>query len=105
MNGRAPFGTHPVDFIGALPDSGRVFIRSVTADGSFKDGNFQLSEVAEIREKMGRACNWPTVSDEPTTGTIKPSQTRYRGASRHNYTDSSARSLKGQATKSSAYKY
>ena len=38
MNGRAPFGTHPVDFIGALPDSGRVFIRSVTADGSFKDG-------------------------------------------------------------------
>ena len=75
MNGRAAFATHPVDFIGALPDSGRVFIRSVTADGS-QGRNFQLSEVAEIRDKMGRACNWPTVSDEPTTGTIKPSQTR-----------------------------
>ena len=37
-NGRAAFATHPVDFIGALPDSGRVFIRAVTADGSNKDG-------------------------------------------------------------------
>jgi hypothetical protein len=38
MNGRAAFATHPVNRIGALPDSGRVFIRAVTAVGSNKDG-------------------------------------------------------------------
>ena len=76
MNGRAAFAPHPVDFIRALPDSGRAFIRALTADGSNKDANFQLSAVVEIREKIGRACNWPNVSDEPTTGTIKPLQTR-----------------------------
>ena len=72
MNGRAAFAPHPVDFIRALPDSGGAFIRALTADGSNKDANFQLSAVVEIREKIGRACNWPNVSDEPTTGTIKP---------------------------------
>jgi Type VI secretion system VasI, EvfG, VC_A0118 len=76
MNGRAAFAPHPLDFIRALPDSGRIFIRALTADGNNKDANFQLAGVSEIREKIARACNWPSVSDEPTTGTIKPSQSR-----------------------------
>ena len=76
MNGRAAFSQHPVDFIRALPDSGRVFIRAITADGNNKDANFQLADVSEIRDKIARSCNWPSISDEPTTGTIKPSQSR-----------------------------
>jgi hypothetical protein len=76
QNGRAAFAPHPVDLIRALPDGGRVFIRAITADGNSKDVNFQLSGVSEIRENVARACNWPGVSDEPTTGTIKPSPSR-----------------------------
>ena len=59
MDGRAAFAPHPVDFIRALPDSGRVFIRALSADGNNKDANFQLAGVSEIREKIARACNWP----------------------------------------------
>jgi hypothetical protein len=76
IDGRAAFAPHPVDFIRALPDSGRVFIRAIPADGNNKDANFQLAGVSEIRDKIARACNWPSASDEPTTGTIKPSQSR-----------------------------
>jgi hypothetical protein len=76
MNGRAAFSQHPVDFIRALPDSGRVFIRAITADSNNKDANFQLADVSEIRDKIARSCNWPSISDEPTTGTIKPLQSR-----------------------------
>jgi hypothetical protein len=76
MNGRAAFAPKPEDFIRALPDSGRVFIRTIAADGNNKDANFQLAEVSEIREKIARACNWPNVTDEPTTGTIKRLQSQ-----------------------------
>jgi hypothetical protein len=50
MNGRAAFATHPVDFIGALPDSGRVFIRAVTANESNKDGLPALRGSRDQRE-------------------------------------------------------
>lgn len=71
MNGHAAFAPHPVDFIRALPDGGRVFIRATTADGDNKDANFVLGDVSAIRDKIARTCNWPGTSDEPTTGTIK----------------------------------
>jgi hypothetical protein len=76
MNGRAAFAPKPMDFIRALPDSGRVFIRAIAADGTNKDANFVFSGLSDIREKLGRACNWPNVSDEPTTGTIKRLQSQ-----------------------------
>ena len=76
QNGRAAFAPHPVELIRALPDGGRVFIRATAADGNSKDANFQLSGLSEIRENVARACNWPSVSDEPTTGTIRPLQSR-----------------------------
>ena len=75
MNGRAAFAPKPEDFIRALPDNGRVFIRALTAAGETKDTNFILSGVSEIREKIGRACNWSSTPDE-TTGSISPSQKR-----------------------------
>jgi hypothetical protein len=75
VNGRAAFAPKPEEFIRALPDSGRAFIRALTAAGETKDTNFILSAVSEIREKIGRACNWPSIPDE-TTGTINPLQRR-----------------------------
>jgi hypothetical protein len=45
-----------MDFIRALPDSGRVFIRAIAADGTNKDANFVFSGLSDIREKLGRAC-------------------------------------------------
>lgn len=76
MNGRAAFAPRAMDFIRALPDSGRIFIRALGADGTNKDANFQLAGLSEVREKIARACNWPSVSDDPTTGTIKSPQSR-----------------------------
>ena len=75
MNGRAAFASNPEDFIRALPDNGRVFIRALTAVGVTKDTNFILSGVSEIKEKIARACNWPSVPKD-TRGSINPSQKR-----------------------------
>ena len=58
MNGRAAFAPNAVDFIRALPDTGRVFIRATAANGTNKDTNFILSGVSEVRDKIGRICNW-----------------------------------------------
>jgi hypothetical protein len=76
MNGLAAFAPKPEEFIRALPDSGRVFIRALTAAGENKDTNFVLSGVSEIREKIGRACNWLSTPDE-ATGSINPLQKRH----------------------------
>jgi hypothetical protein len=76
MNGRAAFAPKTEDFIRALPDKGRVFIRAIAADGNNKDANFQLAGVSEIKEKIARVCNWPNATDEPTTGTIKRLQSQ-----------------------------
>ena len=74
-NGLAAFAPKPEEFIRALPDNGRVFIRALTATGENKDTNFILSGVSEIREKIGRACNWSSTPDD-ATGSINPSQKR-----------------------------
>jgi hypothetical protein len=42
MNGLVAFAPKPEEFIRALPDSGRVFIRALTAAGENKDTNFVL---------------------------------------------------------------
>ena len=75
VDGRAAFAPKPMDFIRALPDDGRVFIRAVDADGKNKDANFVLlgSGLSEIRDKIGRACSWPSLPDE-ATGAINPSR-------------------------------
>jgi hypothetical protein len=75
MNGRAAFASNPGDFIRALPDNGRVFIKAPTAAGATKDTNFILSGVSEIKEKIARTCHWPSVPED-TTGSTNPSQKR-----------------------------
>jgi len=75
MDGRAAFAPNPMDFIRALPDNGRVFIRAVAADGQNKDTNFKFADVSEVRRKIGRACNWSNTSDE-STGAINQPEAR-----------------------------
>ena len=65
INGRAAFAPEPMDLIRALPDNGRIFIRAVASDGSNKDTNFIISGTSAIRDKIARACNWPSTSEEP----------------------------------------
>jgi hypothetical protein len=75
MDGRAAFASNPMNFIRILPDNGRVFIRAIAADGQNKDTNFKLSDVSEVRDKIGHACNWSSVPDE-STGTINQPEAR-----------------------------
>ena len=64
IDGRAAFAPNPVDFIRALPDNGRIFIRGIAADGKTKDVNFKLSGLSEIRDKIDRSCKWSGMPDE-----------------------------------------
>lgn len=72
MDGHAAFAPNPLDFIHSLPENGRVFIRAIAADGQNKDANFKLSDVSNVRNKIGRACNWAPVPDESTGTTSTP---------------------------------
>ena len=72
MNGHAAFAPNPADFIRSLPEIGRIFIRAIAADGQNKDANFKLSDVSNVRDKTGRACNWAHVPDELTGTTSTP---------------------------------
>ena len=65
INGRAAFAPKPMDLIRALPDNGRIFIRAIASDGSNKDTNFIISGTSAIRDKIARACNWSSTSEEP----------------------------------------
>jgi hypothetical protein len=57
VNSHVAFAPRPEDFIRALPDNGRVFIRALLPGGQTKDTNFILSGVSEVRGKIGHACN------------------------------------------------
>jgi hypothetical protein len=72
MDGRAAFAPKPVEFIRSLPDSGRVFIRALAADGQNKDVNFRFAGVSEVRDKIGHSCNWPSEPEESTGATGLP---------------------------------
>ena len=52
MNGFAAFAPKPEEFIRALPNSGRVFIRALTATGENKDTNFVLSRDRARRKSV-----------------------------------------------------
>ena len=58
-NGLGVFALAAVEFIRALPDNGKIFIRVTTFDGSTVDGAFTLGKVSEIRDKIAADCHWP----------------------------------------------
>ena len=74
INGHAAFAPKPMDLIRALPDNGRIFIRAIASDGSNKDTNFIISGTFAIRDKVARACNWPSTSEEPVGSVPTPKE-------------------------------
>jgi hypothetical protein len=67
-NGAATFAPAPVQFIRALPDGGKLFIRAHGYGGRSVDGEFSLANVSEARDKISRACNWEAAA-KPTKAT------------------------------------
>jgi hypothetical protein len=57
INGRAAFAPDAVAFINALPDNGKLLIRTTRSDGKVKEGNFDLGAVSEVRRKIAHACD------------------------------------------------
>jgi hypothetical protein len=76
MNGRAAFAPDAVALIRALPDDGKLFIRATRFDGKTKDGNFNISAISEIRNKIARACDWPDAPGDDPIGSIDHSERR-----------------------------
>ena len=60
-DGSAVFAPSAIPFIRSLPDKGKLFIRAFGYQGKTADGEFNLGDVSEVREKISRACGWPAV--------------------------------------------
>jgi len=58
-DGQAVFAPSAIQFIRALPDKGKLFIRAFGYEGKNADGEFKLGNVSEVRQKIALACNWP----------------------------------------------
>src|SRR5262249_38022030 len=61
-NGQGVFAPAAVQFISALPDNGKLFIRVTGFNGTTVDGAFALGKVSEIRDKIAAVCHWPSVT-------------------------------------------
>jgi hypothetical protein len=61
-NGQGVFAPAAVQFIRALPDDGKLFIRATGFNGTNVDGAFTLGKVSEIRDKIAADCHWPSTT-------------------------------------------
>jgi len=57
--GQAVFAPSAIQFIRALSDKGKLFVRAFGYGGKTVDGEFQLGNVSDVRQKIALACNWP----------------------------------------------
>ncbi len=75
-NGQGVFAPAAVQFIRALPDNGRLFIRATGFGGTQEDATFSLGNVSEIRDKIAATCHWPSATAptaRPVTSTSQQS--------------------------------
>jgi hypothetical protein len=63
--GKGAFAPSPVQFIRALPDNGKLFIRATGYGGKTVDGEFNLGLISEVRDKIAAACKWPQGGPTP----------------------------------------
>jgi hypothetical protein len=61
-NGQAVFAPAAIQFIRALPENGKLFIRAVGFNGANLDGLFNLGNVSLVRDKIAVACRWPAMN-------------------------------------------
>jgi hypothetical protein len=64
-NGQGVFAPAAVQFIRALPDNGKLFIRATGFNGETIDGVFSLGKVSEIRDKIAADCHWMANTPPP----------------------------------------
>jgi hypothetical protein len=76
MDGRAAFAPDAVAFIQSLPDNGKLSIRTKRSDGKTKEGNFDLGNVSDIRNKIAHACDWDDAPGNNPVGSVDHSQHR-----------------------------
>jgi hypothetical protein len=50
------FAPSAIQFIRSLPDKGRLFIRATGYGGETVEGEFNLANVSDVREKISAAC-------------------------------------------------
>lgn len=55
---QAVFAPAPVQFLKALPDDGKLFIRATGWREAF-DATFELGKVSLLRDRIAKACKWP----------------------------------------------
>jgi len=58
-NGHSAYAPHPIQFIRALPDNEKLFLRAIGYDGTAADGTFNLGDVSSVRKRISTACHWP----------------------------------------------
>jgi hypothetical protein len=75
-DGRALYARSSVQFIKALPDRGKLFVRAYDRDGIAHYSLFELVNVATLRDRLGEACQWDgppkTAASPPAVAPVEP---------------------------------
>jgi Type VI secretion system VasI, EvfG, VC_A0118 len=58
-NRQGAYAPSAIQFIRALPDKGKLFVRAFGYGGNNVDGEFKLGNVSEVRQKIALSCKWP----------------------------------------------
>jgi hypothetical protein len=73
-DGGAAFAPSAIQFIRALPDRGKLFIRAFGYRGP-ADGEFDLANVSDARERIAKACKWDAIKPPQHSPAVKPAPT------------------------------
>jgi hypothetical protein len=75
-DGRAVYSRSSIQFIKALPDRGKLFVRAYDRDGIAHYSLFELVNVATLRDRLGEACQWggppKTAAAPPVPAPVEP---------------------------------
>jgi hypothetical protein len=57
-SGESAFAPSPIEFMQALPDGSKLFLRAFNYRGVPADNVFNLGSVSNVRRRVAEACNW-----------------------------------------------
>jgi Type VI secretion system VasI, EvfG, VC_A0118 len=75
-NGQGIFAPAAVQFIRALPDNGKLFLRATGYGGTPAEGQFNLGSVSILRDKIAAACKWASATAPATPPSAPPAAKR-----------------------------
>jgi hypothetical protein len=67
-NGQSFYAGSAEQFIEHFPDNGTISIRAAGASNRAVGGEFKLGNFFEVRQKIAKACNWPSEYTQNSTG-------------------------------------